>query len=86
MTYIPCPCINLTISVSNSSIGFLFQIICHVFAVLIHYFFLATYAWLMNETFNLYTSVTYSAHAAHGDMSDAGSFLRYNVLGWGKYK
>ncbi|XP_033739252.1 cadherin EGF LAG seven-pass G-type receptor 1-like [Pecten maximus] len=80
---------NLALSIFFSQIVFMIgidryenQVVCEVFAVLIHYFVLSTYSWLMNETFNLYTTVTYSAHAQHQDLSDSGSFLRYTFLGW----
>ncbi|XP_021355754.1 cadherin EGF LAG seven-pass G-type receptor 1-like isoform X2 [Mizuhopecten yessoensis] len=80
---------NLALSIFFSQIVFMIgidryenQVVCEVFAVLIHYFVLSTYSWLMNETFHLYTTVTYSAHAQHQDLSDSGSFLRYTFLGW----
>lgn len=52
-------------------------------AVLFHYFFLATFSWLMNEAFNLYIVITYAAHS-HGDQ-EGGSQWRYYILGWSEY-
>ena len=48
-----------------------------------HYFFLATFSWLMNEAFNLYIVITYAAHS-HGDQ-EGGSQWRYYILGWSKH-
>ncbi|XP_052778311.1 adhesion G protein-coupled receptor L2-like [Mya arenaria] len=56
-------------------------VICEIFAVCLHYFFLANFSWLMNEAFNLYIVITYSSHA-HDGHSEAGSMLRYYILGW----
>ncbi|XP_052265655.1 adhesion G protein-coupled receptor L2-like [Dreissena polymorpha] len=56
-------------------------VMCQVFAVCLHYFFLAAFAWLMNEAFNLYIVITYSSHSHDGN-SEAGSMLRYYILGW----
>lgn len=61
------------------------QIVCQITSVLLHYFFLATYAWLMNEAFNLYIVITYSAHS-HGELNESGGQFRYYFLGWGRYK
>ena len=58
-----------------------FQALCQVFAVALHYFFLANFSWLMNEAFNLYIVITYSSHA-HGQQNDSGSLVRYYILGW----
>ncbi|XP_023931599.1 adhesion G protein-coupled receptor L2 [Lingula anatina] len=55
--------------------------VCHVFAVLFHYFFLTTFSWMMNEAFNLYIKITYAAHS-HGPVSESGSIWRYYILGW----
>lgn len=59
------------------------QAICHIFAIALHYFFLATYSWVMNEAFNLYIVITYSTHNP-SDLNDSGSMIRYYVLGWGE--
>ena len=61
-----------------------FQALCQVFAVALHYFFLANFSWLMNEAFNLYIVITYSSHA-HGQQNDSGSLVRYYILGWSEY-
>ncbi len=53
-------------------------------AIMFHYFFLATFSWLMNEAFNLYIVITYAAHS-HGD-HEGGSQWRYYILGWSKYR
>ena len=60
------------------------QVMCHVFAIMFHYFFLATFSWLMNEAFNLYIVITYAAHA-HGEHHESSSQWRYYILGWSKY-
>ncbi|KAK3090162.1 hypothetical protein FSP39_009603 [Pinctada imbricata] len=57
------------------------DVMCRVFAVLIHYFVLCNHAWLMNEAFNQYIVITYSAHS-HGELTDSGSMFRYYFLGW----
>ncbi|XP_046574177.1 cadherin EGF LAG seven-pass G-type receptor 1-like [Haliotis rubra] len=79
---------NLCLSVMFAQMVFMFGIdrydqpvVCQVFAILLHYFFLATYSWLMNEAFNLYIVITYSAHN-QGELTDSGSLVRYYVLGW----
>ncbi|KAL8609771.1 hypothetical protein ACOMHN_042810 [Nucella lapillus] len=80
---------NLSVSVALSQLVFMFGIdrydnplVCQVFAVLFHYAFLTTYSWVMNEAFNLYIVVTYSAHSK-SDTTETGSMLRYYILGWG---
>ncbi|XP_053392532.1 adhesion G protein-coupled receptor L2-like [Mercenaria mercenaria] len=55
-------------------------IVCQIFAVCLHYFFLANFSWLMNEAFNLYIVITYSSHAHDGN--NEGSLVRYYILGW----
>ncbi|PAA88199.1 hypothetical protein BOX15_Mlig026270g1 [Macrostomum lignano] len=55
--------------------------LCHSMAALIHYFFLASFSWLMNEAFNLYIVITYAAHA-HQDGSEEGGMWRYYLIGW----
>ena len=37
----------------------------------------------MNEAFNLYTVVTYAAHAHGSEQTEGGSLWRYYVIGWG---
>ena len=54
--------------------------VCHGIAVVIHYFFLSTFLWLMNEAFNLYIVITYAAHS-HGEPTEGASTVRYYVLG-----
>ena len=56
--------------------------LCQAFTILLHYFFLSSYAWLMNEVFNLYIVITYSTHNAN-DVTEIGSMSRYYVIGWG---
>ena len=58
------------------------KLVCHAFAIALHYFFLASFSWLMNEAFNLYIVITYAAHS-HGE-SESNSQWRYYILGWGK--
>ncbi|KAK3761610.1 hypothetical protein RRG08_040305 [Elysia crispata] len=80
---------NLSVSVALSQLVFMFGInqyesptVCQVFAILLHYFFLATYSWLMNEAFNLYIVITYSAHNPSDITDAAGSMIKYYILGW----
>ncbi|XP_059158667.1 cadherin EGF LAG seven-pass G-type receptor 1-like [Physella acuta] len=79
---------NLSVSMALSQLVFMFGIdryetpsICQVFAILLHYFFLATYSWVMNEAFNLYIVITYSTHNP-SEQTNSGSMIRYYVLGW----
>ncbi|CAH1794754.1 unnamed protein product [Owenia fusiformis] len=55
--------------------------VCHVFAIMFHYFFLSTFSWLMNEAFNLYIVITYAAHS-HGEHQQEGTQWRYYIIGW----
>lgn len=57
--------------------------VCLGAALHTHYLFLSTFAWLMNEAFNLYTVVTYAAHAHGSEQTEGGSLWRYYVIGWG---
>jgi latrophilin 2 len=43
--------------------------------------FLVVFAWLMNEAFNLYITITYAAHQS-GPLNDQGSQWRFYLLGW----
>jgi hypothetical protein len=43
--------------------------------------FLVVFAWLMNEAFNLYITITYAAHQS-GPVNDQGSQWRFYLLGW----
>ncbi|XP_064617683.1 LOW QUALITY PROTEIN: adhesion G protein-coupled receptor L2-like [Liolophura sinensis] len=80
---------NLACAISASQLTFMvgidlydYQIACQVFAVMIHYFVLASFAWIMNEAFNLYIMITYTAHSQGDHVPDSGSNLRYYILGW----
>ncbi|XP_014771943.1 cadherin EGF LAG seven-pass G-type receptor 1 isoform X1 [Octopus bimaculoides] len=79
---------NLSLCIVFSQVVFMvgidkydYKIVCQVFAILLHYFFLATYSWIMNEAFNLYIVITYSAHS-HRDSNESGSLMRYYIIGW----
>ncbi|KAL4240048.1 latrotoxin receptor [Mactra antiquata] len=79
---------NLGMSVVLAQITFMIGIdrydhrtLCQIFAIILHYFFLANFSWLMNEAFNLYIVITYSSHA-HDGHNESGSLLRYYILGW----
>lgn len=39
------------------------------------------FAWLLNEAFNLYITITYAAHQST-PMNDTSSQLRFYLLGW----
>ncbi|XP_048760884.1 adhesion G protein-coupled receptor L2-like isoform X2 [Ostrea edulis] len=56
--------------------------LCHIFAILLHYAFLSNFSWLMNEAFNQYIVITYAAHSHSDQLADNGSMIRYYVLGW----
>ena len=60
----------------------LFQTACKSFAILFHYFFLSMYAWLMNEGFNVYISITYTAH--NQSTQENSGHWRYYIIGRGK--
>ncbi|KAI0236959.1 Adhesion G protein-coupled receptor B3 [Lamellibrachia satsuma] len=79
---------NFAVAIVCSQLSFMsginrFQhkLLCHAFAVCLHYFFLATFQWLLNAAFNLYIVITYAVHS-HGEHTDGGSQYRYYVLGW----
>ncbi|XP_041364256.1 uncharacterized protein LOC121379672 [Gigantopelta aegis] len=79
---------NLSLSIVGGQMVFMFginryeqKVMCQVFSILLHYFFLTNYSWMMNEAFNLYILITYSAHSA-SELTDSGSMVRYYVLGW----
>ena len=40
------------------------------------------FAWLMNEAFNLYISITYAAHQSSAVSDSSGSPWRFYSLGW----
>jgi hypothetical protein len=61
-----------------------FQMLCHIFAILLHYAFLSNFSWLMNEAFNQYIVITYAAHSHSDQLTDNGSMIRYYILGWRK--
>lgn len=55
--------------------------ICQSFALLNHYVFIAIFAWIMNEAFNLYITITYAAHQT-SPLNDSGSQWKFYLLGW----
>ncbi|XP_064634672.1 adhesion G protein-coupled receptor L1-like [Lineus longissimus] len=78
---------NFSIAIVFGQLTFMFgidrihmKVMCHVFAIMLHYFCLASFSWLMNEAFNLYIVITYAAHS-HGEHTDS-SLWRYYILGW----
>ena len=54
---------------------------CQTLALLNHYMFLVVFAWLMNEAFNLYITITYAAHQS-APVNDQGSQWRSYLLGY----
>jgi hypothetical protein len=52
-----------------------------MFGILNHYMFFVVFAWLMNEAFNLYITITYAAHQSH-PMNDTGSQWKFYLLGY----
>ncbi|CAD5123647.1 DgyrCDS11973 [Dimorphilus gyrociliatus] len=80
---------NLAISIAFSQLTLMFSIdklkydtICKASTVLLHYFFISSFAWLMNEAFNLYTVITYAAHSHSESSAESSSQWRYYILGW----
>jgi 7 transmembrane receptor (Secretin family) len=53
-------------------------------SIVLHYFFLASFLWLMNEAFNLYMAIAYAAHS-HGEHTDGGAQWRFYILGWSEH-
>ncbi|KAK2189699.1 hypothetical protein NP493_99g02003 [Ridgeia piscesae] len=81
---------NFAVAIVCSQLSFMIginrfqhKLLCHAFAVCLHYFFLAAFQWLLNAAFNLYIVITYAVHS-HGEQTDGGSQYRYYVLGWGQ--
>ena len=58
------------------------QSICQAFGLLNHYMLFVVFAWLMNEAFNLYISITYAAHQTSPVSDSGGSQFRLYLLGW----
>ena len=54
---------------------------CQSLALLNHYMFFVVFAWLMNEAFNLYITITYAAHQS-SPINDTGSQWRFYLLGY----
>ena len=49
--------------------------------ILNHYLLFVVFAWLMNEAFNLYITITYAAHQS-SPINDTGSQWRFYLLGY----
>lgn len=58
------------------------KLVCQSFALLNHYMLFVVFAWLLNEAFNLYITITYAAHQSTHMSTDTGSQLRFYLLGW----
>ena len=52
-----------------------------MFGILNHYMLIVVFAWLMNEAFNLYITITYAAHQS-SPINDSGSQWRFYLLGY----
>lgn len=57
------------------------KLVCQVFGLLNHYMQFVVCAWLMNEAFNLYITITYAAHQS-SPLNDSSSTWRFYLLGW----
>ena len=55
--------------------------LCQIFALLNHYMMFVVFAWLMNEAFNLYITITYAAHQLT-PINDQGPQWRFYLIGW----
>lgn len=55
--------------------------LCQIFALLNHYMLFVVFAWLMNEAFNLYITITYAAHQI-SPINDTGPQWRFYLIGW----
>ena len=53
-----------------------------MFGLLNHYMFFVVVAWLMNEAFNLYISITYAAHQSSPMDDNASQWRTFYLLGW----
>ncbi|RNA30400.1 adhesion G -coupled receptor L2-like [Brachionus plicatilis] len=71
---------QVLITISLSKFNFDSRI-CQSFALLNHYVFITIFAWLMNEAFNLYITITYAAHQT-SPLNDSGSQWKFYLLGW----
>ena len=54
-----------------------FQVLCKVVAIVLHYFFMCTFAWMFVETLHLYRMLTEIRNINHGAMKF------YYVIGYG---
>ncbi|XP_072038526.1 uncharacterized protein [Amphiura filiformis] len=77
---------NLAASVVALQLSFLVgvartenEIVCKMFAILLHYLMISSFLWVCNEAFNLYTEV---ANSIHTDTQQQRPMLRYYVIGW----
>ena len=62
-----------------NGISFLFQVMCMIFAALIHWFVLAVFCWILAEFLQLYMCI-------HFGWNRSSSRLKYfAALGWGAY-
>ena len=52
-----------------------------MFGILNHYTLIVVFAWLMNEAFNLYITITYASHQS-SPINDSGSQWRFYLLGY----
>lgn len=80
---------NLCISICFSQIIIILSLtsytfdrrFCQSLALMSHYMFIAVFAWLMNEAFNLYITITYAAHQS-SPLNDSSSQWKFYLLGW----
>ncbi|CAF0710943.1 unnamed protein product [Brachionus calyciflorus] len=68
----------IMISLSNSIFDRRF---CQALSLFNHYIFITVFAWLMNEAFNLYITITYAAHQST-PLSESSSLWKFYLLGW----
>ena len=59
-----------------------FKNACQILALLNHYMLFAVFAWLMNEAFNLYISITYAAHQNSPTNDNGSQWRTFYLLGW----
>lgn len=55
---------------------------CQIFGLLNHYMLFVVFAWLMNEAFNLYISITYAAHQSSPANDNGSQWRTFCLLGW----
>lgn len=67
----------MMLSVTESPSTSLFQFLCTVVAILLHYFFMSTFAWMFVDGLHVYRMQTEQRNINYGAMRF------YYAIGWG---